>query len=170
MHDNLVTYVNKLKAALLPHSLTPLENSLLHHNSIPTADSIVLEDTLCAPNNNGKRTLAAADSITNTQETDLEDEYNDIPDRKRFKSSTTASDSDDPDEQAMLDDLLSIPTRPLRSKTPTNYTIDSSDEEDEDEEITAPEPPVLSMVGSPRTPEETVSMFYTEKSILFCSY
>jgi hypothetical protein len=59
MHDNLVSYVSKLKTALLSHALTPLEDSLL-----------------C------KRELS------NTQESeDLEEEYRDLPPTKKFKKS-----------------------------------------------------------------------------------
>lgn len=59
MHDNLVSYVSKLKSALLSHALTPLEDSLLN-----------------------KRELSS------TQDSeDQEEEYRDLPATKKFKPS-----------------------------------------------------------------------------------
>ncbi|KAI7893614.1 uncharacterized protein EV154DRAFT_416596 [Mucor mucedo] len=55
MHDNLVSYVSKLKTALLNHTLTPLEESL-------------------------KRDLSDTQDSG-----DLEDEYRDLPATKKFK-------------------------------------------------------------------------------------
>lgn len=64
MHDNLVSYVTKLKTALLSHALTPLEDSLMN-----------------------KRELI------NTQESeDLEEEYRDLPAAKKFKKSDSLTD------------------------------------------------------------------------------
>lgn len=55
MHDNLVSYVSKLKTALLSHTLTPLEDSL-------------------------KRELPNTQDSA-----DLEEEYRDLPATKKFK-------------------------------------------------------------------------------------
>ncbi|KAI8090556.1 hypothetical protein BDF21DRAFT_483395 [Thamnidium elegans] len=94
MHDNLVSYVNKLKLALLSHSLTPLEDSFVQHGS--------------------KR----SDIDTQESTEDLEAEYSDLPDRKKFKKS-----------DSFLDDLLS--ERPIRSTAPPpNYVVPTEDDED----------------------------------------
>lgn len=134
MHDNLVSYVNKLKSALLSHSLTPLEDSLVKHS--------------------GKR----SDIDTQESTDDLEAEYSDLPDRKKFKKS-----------DSFLDDLLS--ERPIRSTAPPpNYVAPTEDDEDIMEIDTISEPVGESRSSvdatrdkptrSRRSPDKTVSRFF----------
>lgn len=144
MHDNLVSYVYKLKFALLNHSLTPLEDSLAQHGN--------------------KR----SDIDTQESTEDLEAEYSDLPDRKKFKKS-----------DSFLDDLLS--ERPIRSSAPPpNYVAPTEDDEDIMEIDTLSEPVTESRSSvetqdkptrSRRSPDKTVSRltkkkkFYTHKNL-----
>lgn len=125
MHDNLVSYVNKLKTALLKHSLTPIEESLRRREELHEE--------------NRKRPMA--DMTSSTQESeDLEAEYRDDP--KRFKSSSSD----------FIDELLSD-RRPVRNRNapPPSYVVDMDLDEDPTEMSIGATTP--SIVGAP-VPEQ----------------
>ncbi|KAI9273881.1 hypothetical protein EDC94DRAFT_510366 [Helicostylum pulchrum] len=130
MHDNLVSYVYKLKFALLNHSLTPLEDSLAQRGN--------------------KR----SDIDTQESTEDLEAEYSDLPDRKKFKKS-----------DSFLDDLLS--ERPIRSSAPPpNYVAPTEDDEDIMEIDTLSEP--ITESRSSETSDETWKCTKCEFENLSC--
>lgn len=122
MHDSLVLYVNKLKTALLKHSLTPIEESLRRR-----------EENIEVEGENRKRPMI--DMISTQESEDLEAEYRDDP--KRFKSSNSD----------FIDELLS--DRPVRNRNapPPSYVVDIDLDENPIELSVAATTP--SLVGAP---------------------
>lgn len=139
MHDNLVSYVNKLKVSLLSHSLTPLGNSLLQ-------------------NSNKRVDISTQDSSDN-----LEDEYSDLPpDRKKFKKSDSFLDD-------LLSVRPTRSTAKPNYVIPTEFdddiVMDAPSTLSTAESVSETHSPVATpantnILHSRRTPDETVSRSY----------
>lgn len=129
MHDGLVSYVNKLKTALLKHSLTPIEESLRRREE----NTEVNGENTEVNGENRKRPMI--DMISTQESEDLEAEYRDDP--KRFKSSNSD----------FMDELLS--DRPVRNRNapPPSYVVDIDLDENPMELSVAATTPLL--VGAP---------------------
>ncbi|KAG2213074.1 hypothetical protein INT47_011223 [Mucor saturninus] len=135
MHDNLVSYVSKLKTALLNHTLTPLEESL-------------------------KRDL-----FDTQESGDLEDEYRDLPATKKFKPAEEEEErvrparkkpqpiyvqmSDDEDMPDAVPSIVGAPYVPPPSQPSVETIQATSPSAAESDQVAVTPPP------APQDPEET---------------